>query len=88
MGKRQKQNKLIFNNQNSNNMNRSNILNLTKNGKSLCCGSDRIIYYDRRWNISSIRRHIKERNKRYSKNFPHLVCDGFQFENELKIYNL
>jgi hypothetical protein len=56
-------------------------------------GSDGLMLIDGRFSMESIRNQVKDRNKRYSKNFPHLVCDSFYFAGEhlkqiSKIYKL
>lgn len=49
---------------------------LTKQGEDIL-GSDGLMYVDGRLNLSNVIEKVKERNKRYSKNFPHKVADGF-----------
>lgn len=60
---------------------------LYKNGFSLCCGSDQLMYVDGRFNIESIKREVRMSNERKRNNFPHLVADGFRFcDNRLNEY--
>ena len=50
-------------------------------------GSDGLMKIDGRYNLSSIRQSIIDRNKRYVKNFQHLVADAYVIcDNNLK-YN-
>ncbi len=50
-------------------------------------GSDGVLNVDGRFNIYSVANAVRERNKRFEKNFPHKVCDGFaRFKND-KISN-
>ena len=54
---------------------------LTINGKEIL-GSDGLMHIDGRFNLTSIKREVRERNKRLERNFPHKVCDGFFFAGE------
>ena len=49
---------------------------LFRNNKPIL-GSTGFMNVDGRYNQSSIRQTILDRNKRYVKNFPHLVSDAF-----------
>lgn len=51
-------------------------LQLFKDGKQILA-SDGIMYVDGRFNASSIKQAVIERNTRYAKNFPHKLADGF-----------
>ena len=42
-------------------------------------GSDGLMHIDGRFSLQSTINEVKKRNERYSKNFPHLICDGFRF---------
>ena len=51
-------------------------------------GSDGLMKIDGRYNLSSIRQSIIDRNKRYVKNFQHLVADAFVIcDNNLNYNN-
>ena len=51
-------------------------------------GSDGLVKIDGRYNLSSIRQSIIDRNKRYVKNFQHLVADAYVIcDNNLKYNN-
>ena len=51
-------------------------------------GSDGLMKIDGRYNLSSIRQSIIDRNKRYVKNLQHLVADAFVIcDNNLNYNN-
>ena len=54
---------------------------LTQNGSDII-GSDGLMHIDGRFNLESTKREVRSRNKRYEKNFPHLLADGFYFTGE------
>lgn len=51
---------------------------LYRNGESLM-GSDQLMNIDGRYNLDSVIRCVEDRNKRFAKNFPNQVADGFRF---------
>lgn len=54
---------------------------LTQNGNDIL-GSDGLMYIDGRLSLCNIKSKVKERNERYSKNFPHKIADGFYVAGE------
>jgi len=62
------------------------ILQLFINDKEIIA-SDGIMHVDGRFNIYSIANAVRERNKRFTKNFPHKVCDGFAMYKNNRIAN-
>lgn len=56
-------------------------LQLYKNGNPIM-GSDGILTVDGRSNTYTWRINIRQRNKSYEKNFPHLIADGFRVLNK------
>lgn len=54
---------------------------LTQQGSDIL-GSDGLIYIDGRLNINSVKNKVHERNKRFEKNFPHKLADGFYFAGD------
>ncbi len=52
------------------------ILQLYKEGKQIIA-TDGIMNVDGRLNISSIKREVIDRNKRFEANFPHKIADSF-----------
>ena len=54
---------------------------LTQKGNDIL-GSDGLMYTDGRLNINSVKNKVHERNKRFEKNFPHKLADGFYFVGE------
>lgn len=53
------------------------IVQLFRDGKEIIA-SDGIMYIDGRINAYNVRQKVLERNQRYSKNFPHKVCDSYR----------
>ena len=51
---------------------------LYRNGYSIA-GSDKLMYIDGRYNLESTKEEVRKRNKRYEKNFSHLLADGFRY---------
>lgn len=51
-------------------------LQLFKAGKEIIA-TDGIMHVDGRFNISSIKREVTARNKRFEANFPHKLADSF-----------
>lgn len=43
--------------------------------------TDGIMFVDGRFNLASIKNAVKQRNERFSKNFPHKICDSFAIYN-------
>lgn len=60
---------------------------INKEGKEIL-GSDGIMKIDGRYNLSSTVITVRERNKRYMKNFPHLIASGFMYKNTNRIHNI
>lgn len=54
---------------------------LTIDGKDIL-GSDGLMYIDGRKNLYNQIMEVKERNKRYAKNFPHKIANGFYKVND------
>ena len=55
-------------------------LQLFKDNKEIL-GTDGILYVDGRININTTIHCVIRRNERFSKNFPHKVCDSFAIYN-------
>lgn len=51
-------------------------LQLFKDGKEIIA-TDGIMYVDGRFNLSSIKQAVKQRNSRFAQNFPHKLADSF-----------
>lgn len=56
-------------------------LQLYRNGAPIM-GSDGILTVDGRSNVYTWRTNVMQRNRRYEKNFPHLIADGFKKLNK------
>jgi hypothetical protein len=54
---------------------------LIREGKEIL-GSDGLMHIDGRLSLDSVKEKVRERNKRYEKNFPHKICDSFYFVGE------
>jgi hypothetical protein len=54
---------------------------LTKNGNDIL-GSDGLMYIDGRLCLYNIKSKVRERNTKFSKNFPHKIADGFYIAGE------
>jgi len=52
------------------------ILQLFKDGNEIIA-TDGIMHVDGRFNIENIKFAVRERNKRFIKNFPHKIADSF-----------
>jgi len=55
------------------------LLQLIDNEGRQMCGSDGVMNYDKRHNLENIKNEVRERNKRFEKNFPHKIATAFQF---------
>lgn len=53
-------------------------LQLYRDGKPML-GTDGVMHVDGRFNACNVKLSVINRNKRYAKNLPHLVCDGFKY---------
>ena len=51
---------------------------LTQQGNDIL-GSDGLLFIDGRLNFQSIKAKVLQRNKKYKKQFPHKIADGFYF---------
>lgn len=61
-------------------------LQLFINGKEIIA-SDGLMYVDGRFNISSVKNAVIERNNKYAANFPNKVANGFSFYKGNEIRN-
>ena len=59
-------------------------IRLYRNGNAIL-GSDGVMHIDGRLGINRTLTEVQNRNKRYKKNFPHLIADSFYFTD--KRYN-
>lgn len=53
------------------------LVQLYKDGEEII-GSDGRMHIDGRLNAFNVRQKVIERNQRFSKNFPHSVCDAYR----------
>lgn len=58
------------------------ILELLNNGQELM-GSDGVMYIDGRKTLNNIHRDVVDRNKRFSKNFPHKIATAFKYKGTI-----
>lgn len=57
-------------------------IDLYRNGQRIIA-TDGYMYIDGRWGLNRIRQAVAERNRRYQKNFPHKIADGFLWRGKV-----